>query len=105
MSVFVWYEPWNTHHKLVKYLSSGGVVVSTYCYRYSDAGSVPTPATDELQIERNSSGDWERSVLQTFKHKNNMKITDFAISYMGPDSWNKILDISAQTIDSSSVFS
>ena len=38
------------HHKLVKYLSSGGVMVSTYCYHCNDAASVPTFNTDELQI-------------------------------------------------------
>ena len=26
-------------------------------------------ATDELQIERNASGDWERSVCQAFRYK------------------------------------
>ena len=55
-------RPCVSDHKLVKYLSSGGVVVSTWCCHYNDAGSVPTLVTDELQIERNASDNWERSV-------------------------------------------
>ena len=55
-------ENWQINLKKTNITNLSNISALVEVNTYNDAGSVSTLVTDELQIERNASDDWERSV-------------------------------------------